>query len=168
MARSIPDSSGIITSDKIRSGGCLRAATRASRGSVKNDAQNPFLCRIMVNVSAIMRSSSTMNTLGRVFCTMAAFSLLRKNTVTPRDRRPIPLVRAYTLELCPYVRQPTDIAADLESMSQERELLISCPTTSSSQVADSRPSGRSSPYLAFRAARAGVCSKWGVRRYKFA
>jgi hypothetical protein len=65
MARSTPESPGIITSDSSKSGAAVRAADNASSGSVKDLAAKPLPCRIVARVSEMIFSSSTTNTLGR-------------------------------------------------------------------------------------------------------
>jgi hypothetical protein len=59
IARSIPERSGIITSDMSRSGASDRAAANASRGQVKNLAEKPLFCSMAARVDALTCSSST-------------------------------------------------------------------------------------------------------------
>jgi len=59
----IPEMPGIAMSDMSRSGAFNRAAVNASRGQVKNLAENPFICnmaaRVMATHTTVVRKGLT-------------------------------------------------------------------------------------------------------------
>jgi hypothetical protein len=59
IAKSIPEISGMVTSDMSSSGAFVRAAVNASSGLVKNLAEKPCNCKMAARVDAMTGSSST-------------------------------------------------------------------------------------------------------------
>jgi hypothetical protein len=64
IASSIPDKTGITTSEIRRSGASSRVASNASRGCVKDVASKPWERKIIAKVDAMTSSSSTTKTRG--------------------------------------------------------------------------------------------------------